>query len=57
MSYNPFSFDAFNPLKKENFFNPISPHFGNSFTLLFGELDDDDDDDDDDNDEELNENE
>ena len=39
MSYDPFSFDAFDPFKKENFYNPISPYFGKPFTLLFGESD------------------
>jgi len=43
MSYNPFSFDAFDPFKKENFYNPISPHFGKPLTLLFGESDDEKD--------------
>ena len=40
MSYDPFGFDAFDPFKKENFYNPISPHFGNPLTLLCGESDD-----------------
>lgn len=40
MSYDPFSFDALDPFKKENFHNPISPHFGKPLTLLFGESDD-----------------
>lgn len=40
MSYNPFSFDVFDPFKKENFYNPISPHFGKPLTLLLGESDD-----------------
>ena len=40
MSYDPFSFDAFDPFKKENFYNPISPYFGKPLTLLFGESDD-----------------
>jgi len=40
MSYNPFGFDTLNPLKKENFYNPLSPHFGKPLTLLFGESDD-----------------
>lgn len=43
MSYDPFSFDAFDPFKKENFYNPISPHFGKPLTLLFGESDDEKD--------------
>lgn len=30
-------------LKKENFYNPISPHFGKPLTLLFGESDDEKD--------------
>ena len=40
MSYDPFSFDVFDPFKKENFYNPISPHFGKPLTLLLGESDD-----------------
>lgn len=43
MSYDPFSFDVFDPFKKENFYNPISPHFGKPLTLLFGESDDEKD--------------
>lgn len=58
MSYNPFGFDVLNPLKKENFCNPLSPHFGKPLTLLLGEYDDDDDEYDKEYDEEeLNENE
>ena len=40
MSYNPFSFDIFDPFKKENFCNPLSPHFGKPLTLLLGKSDD-----------------
>lgn len=40
MSYDPFSFDVFDPFKKENFYNPISSHFGKPLTLLLGESDD-----------------
>lgn len=43
MSYNPFGFDTLNPFKKENFYNPLSPHFGKPLTLLFGESDDEED--------------
>jgi len=43
MSYDPFSFDIFDPFKKENFCNPISPYFGKPLTLLFGESDDEKD--------------
>lgn len=34
MSYDPFSFDAFDPFKKENFYNPISPHFGKTTYII-----------------------
>lgn len=43
MSYDQFSFDAFDPFKKENFYNSISPHFGKPLTLLFGKSDDEKD--------------